>query len=126
MEDYQIMKAKILVIDDEPDITFTLKAILSKEGYAVDTAGGSAEAKEKMAQNDYDIILSDIVLGSETGVDILREVKNRKLNSLVVFMTGYPTFDTAAEAVRLGVFDYLPKPVKSENLIRIVKKALQH
>lgn len=119
------MKVKILVIDDEPDITFILEGMLSKEGYAVDTAGGSAEAKTKIAQNDYDLILADIVLGSETGVDILREVKMKKLNSLVIFMTGYPTFDTAAEAIRLGVFDYLPKPIEKERLIRTVKKALQ-
>ncbi len=116
---------KILVIDDEPDITFILGGMLSKEGYVVDTAGGIADAKEKMAQNNYDLILADIALGSETGVDILREVKIKKLDSIVIFMTGYPTFDTAAEAVRFGVFDYLPKPIERGRLINTVKKALQ-
>ncbi len=119
------MKVKILVIDDEPDIAFILSGMLSKEGYAVDTAGGVADAEEKMAKNNYDLILADIVLGSETGVDILREVKTKKLNSVVIFMTGYPTFDTAAEAVRYGVFDYLPKPIENGRLINTVKKALQ-
>jgi len=119
------MKTKILVIDDEPDITFILKEILSREGYKVDTSDGSTDAKEKIAQSNYDVILSDIVLGSETGVDILREIKTKKLDSIVIFMTGFPTFDTASEAVRLGVYDYLPKPVDKERLILTVKKALQ-
>lgn len=119
------MKAKILVIDDEPDIAFILEGMLSKEGYAVDTAGGIAAAEEKMAKNNYDLILADIVLGSETGVDILREVKTKNLNSIVIFMTGFPTFDTAAEAIRLGVFDYLSKPIEMGRLINTVRKALQ-
>lgn len=119
------MKVKILIIDDEPDITFILEGMLSKEGYAVDTAGGVAAAAEKMTKNNYDLILADIVLGSETGVDILREVKTKNLNSIVIFMTGFPTFDTAAEAIRLGVFDYLPKPIEMGRLINTVKKALQ-
>ncbi len=119
------MKVKILVIDDEPDITFVLEGMLSKEGYAVDTAGSVADAEEKMEKNNYDLILADIVLGSETGVDILREVKTKNLNSIVIFMTGFPTFDTAAEAIRLGVFDYLPKPIEKGRLINTVRKALQ-
>ncbi len=119
------MKVKILVIDDEPDITFVLEGLLSKEGYAVDTAGGVAEAEEKMVKNNYDLILADIVLGSETGVDILRQVKTKKLNSIVIFMTGFPTFDTAAEAILLGVYDYLPKPIERGRLINTVRKALQ-
>lgn len=119
------MKVKILVIDDEPDITFVLEGLLSKEGYAVDTAGGVAEAEEKMVKNNYDLILADIVLGSETGVDILRQVKTKKLNSIVIFMTGFPTFDTAAEAILLGVYDYLQKPIERGRLINTVRKALQ-
>lgn len=121
-----MVKAKILVIDDEPIIVFSIEALLSNEGYEVDTAASREEANAKMAQIDYDVILADIMLGKESGIDILREVKTRNMHSLVIYMTGYPTAETAAEAVRLGAYDYLPKPFETKYLIHVINKALQH
>jgi PAS domain S-box-containing protein len=65
-------------------------------------------------------------MGGNTGIDILREIKKKKLNCPTVFITGYPNVETASEAVRLGAYDYLPKPVKNEILLRTVQKALLH
>lgn len=120
------MKSKILIIDDEPTITFTLSKFLSKEGYEVATANDVKEVKSRIHYEDFDLVITDIILGGDTGIDVLREIKEKKLICPVIFITGYPTVETASEAVRLDAYDYLPKPVKNEVLIRTVKKALQH
>ncbi len=120
------IKEKIFIIDDEQIITFMLKKFLSEEGYDVDTANDINEAKAGIGCKDYDLIITDIILGAETGVDLLRKIKEKKLTCPVIFITGNPNIDTASDAVRLGAYDYLPKPVKNEILLRTVKKALQH
>jgi two-component system, NtrC family, response regulator HydG len=120
------MTARILIIDDERTITFALKKLLSQEGYEVSTANDVNEAGTMLAEADFDMIITDIIMGGNTGIDVLREIKKRKLNCPTVFITGYPNVETASEAVRLGAYDYLPKPVKNDVLLRTVKRALQH
>ncbi|MBZ0157100.1 MAG: sigma 54-interacting transcriptional regulator [Alphaproteobacteria bacterium] len=120
------MSAKILVIDDEESIRFTFESFLQEEGHTVSTARDYEEALDRIAEGDFDLIFTDIILGGKTGVDILKEVKERNLNCPVVIITGYPSLDTATDAVRLGAFDYLPKPVKQETLLHITRMALQH
>jgi PAS domain S-box-containing protein len=126
MNNNKNIKEKIFIIDDEQIITFMLKNFLSEEGYDVDIANDINEAKAGIGHKDYDLIITDIILGAATGVDLLREIKKKKLNCPVIFITGNPNIDTASDAVRLGAYDYLPKPVKNETLLRTVKKALQH
>jgi PAS domain S-box-containing protein len=120
------VKTKILVIDDEESIRFTFERFLQGAGYEVETAESYKEAFARIAENDFDLIFADIILGGETGVDILREVKERRLTSPVVMITGYPTLETASDAVRLGAFDYIPKPVQKETLLHVAALALQH
>ena len=126
MNNNKNIKEKIFIIDDEQIITFMLEKILLQEGYDVDTANDIDEAKDRIDHKDFDLIIADIILGANTGVDLLREVKIRKLTCPVIFITGNPNVETASEAVRLGAYDYLPKPVANETLLRTVKKALQH
>jgi two-component system, NtrC family, response regulator HydG len=118
--------AEILVIDDEESIRFTFASFLSEEGHAVAVARNFAEGHARIFEKGFDLIFSDIVLGGRTGIDILREAKERNPACPVVMITGFPTVETAAEAVRLGAFDYLPKPVEQEALLRITRLALQH
>jgi PAS domain S-box-containing protein len=120
------MKARILVIDDEESIRFTFKKFLSDAGHEVETAADYTEASDKIGANDFDLIFADIILGGKTGVDLLREVKERNLTSPVVMITGYPTIETASDAIRLGAFDYIPKPVQKEALLRVANLALHH
>ncbi|MFO0754620.1 MAG: sigma 54-interacting transcriptional regulator [Thermodesulfovibrionales bacterium] len=120
------MNAKILVIDDEESIRFTFESFLQEEGHTVLTARDFKEALSRMGEGDFDLIFTDIILGGSTGIDILKEVKERNLSCPVVIITGYPSLDTATDAVRLGAFDYLPKPVKQETLLHITRMALQH
>ncbi len=118
--------ANILVIDDEESIRYTFASFISEEGHQVFTARNYAEGIAQIADRRFDLIFSDILLEGRTGIDILREVGARNLTSPVVMVTGFPTVETAAEAVRLGAFDYLAKPVEQEAVLHITRLALEH
>ncbi|MBW1837087.1 MAG: response regulator, partial [Deltaproteobacteria bacterium] len=112
------MGAKILVIDDEEILRLTMKGFLSKEGHEVLTVKDYTSALEVISKGDLDLIFADIVLGDHTGIDILRAAKNRGLTCPIVMITGYPNIETASEALRLGAFDYLAKPIRRDTLLR--------
>ena len=120
------MKEKILVVDDEKGLRYTFESFLSDEGYEVSLASNYYEALEKISKNSYDLIFADIVMGEKTGIDLLKEIKEKKLNCPVIMITGYPNIKTATEAVRFGAFDYLSKPVKQSKIIRTAKIALEY
>jgi DNA-binding NtrC family response regulator len=120
------MKNKILVIDDEESIRYTFREFLTDNGCSVMTAASCDDALGIINENDFDLIFLDIVLGGKSGVEVLREIKGRDINSLVVMITGMPAVETASEALRLGAFDYIVKPVTQQMLSDITIKALRH
>jgi len=120
------MKSKILVIDDEESIRFTFKTFLSEEGHKVHTAEDYEGALDAISSTDLDFIITDIILGPHSGIDILRKVKERDMHCPVLIITGEPNMDSATEAVRLGAFDYIYKPIRKETLLRVTMHALRH
>lgn len=120
------MKGKILVIDDEEGIRFTFRRFLRDAGFEVETAEDFNGALDRIAADDLDLVFSDIVLGGKTGIDVLHEIKERNLSCPVVLITGYPNIETAAEAVRLGAFGYLSKPVQKEDILRTADLAVKY
>jgi PAS domain S-box-containing protein len=120
------MEANILVIDDEEILRHIMKEFLSKEGHNVLTVKDYTSALEVISKLDLDLIFADIVLGDHTGIDILRAAKNRGLTCPIVMITGYPNLETASEALRLGAFDYLAKPIRRDTLLRTASLALSH
>jgi PAS domain S-box-containing protein len=120
------MKNKILIIEDEEILRFTFQSFLSKEGYEVITAEDYGSALKVISESDFDMIIADIILGGNTGIDILKKVKESGMNCPVIMITGQPSIETASEAVRLGAFDYLSKPVDKHALIKIAKQALKY
>ena len=118
--------AKILIIDDEENIRFTFEDFFSDEGFEVTTAEDYDEALKMINVSGFDLILTDIKLKGKSGIDILKEVKIRKLNCPVVMITAAPDLDTASDALRLGAFDYVSKPVQLDSLMRITKTAMKH
>lgn len=126
MIDLKKENSRILVVDDEESLRLTFQMFLAREGYGpVDTASTYAEAIGLVESHEYDLIVSDIVMDGASGIDLLRSVKAQGVDCPVVMVTGYPNINTAAEAVRLGAFDYLAKPVKKEDLLRTARMALQ-
>ncbi len=119
-------KHRILIVDDEESIRFTLECFLTDEGYEVVTAKSYLEAIEIIDAGSFDLMYADIILGGgKTGLDVIREVRARGVNCPVVVITGAPSVETAVEAAHLGVYDYIPKPIRWENLMQTTKAALE-
>jgi len=119
------MSARILVVDDEPDIRFLLKDILEDEGYQVDTAEHARAANEKRSNSQPDLILLDIWMPEIDGVTLLKQWKaNDNDNCPVVMMSGHGTVETAVEATRYGAYDFVEKPLSMAKLLSTVKAAL--
>jgi len=117
---------RILIVDDEEGLRQTFALFLQRAGYRkVLQAGSVAEAKALLGKEGFDLIVSDIVLSDASGIDLLRYAREKHGKIPVVMVTGYPNIETAAEAVRLGAYDYLPKPVKKNALLDVCRRALQ-
>jgi len=117
---------RILLVDDEESLRLTFEMLLKRAGYEYVTGVSSFDdAIKVIEQENFDLIISDIVLQGASGIDLLRQIKEMGKTCPVVMITGYPNIETAAEAVRLGAFDYVPKPVKKDELLKIVALALE-
>jgi DNA-binding NtrC family response regulator len=119
------MSARILVVDDEPDIRFLLKDILEDEGYLVDVAEHARAANEIRRVTNPDLILLDIWMPQVDGVTLLKQWKSSgKDHCPVVMMSGHGTVETAVEATRYGAIDFVEKPLSMAKLLSTVKAAL--
>jgi PAS domain S-box-containing protein len=117
----------ILIVDDEESIRVTFEMFLKREGYGkVTTAASMEEALIAINEERFDLIISDIVLEGAYGTDLLKHIQKTGVECPVVMITGFPNLKSAAEAVRYGAFEYIPKPVNKETLLRIVRQALKH
>lgn len=117
-------KRTVLVIDDEESIRKFMTIHLQKEGYQVIQSSGGKEVFKVIENNIYEVIFSDIRMPGVSGIQILEFVKENFDNMPVIMLTGVMEIETAVEIMRKGAFDYLIKPVKKENLIRTLRKAL--
>jgi two-component system, NtrC family, response regulator HydG len=116
----------ILIVDDEISLRNTFRIFLKRAGYeTVQTVGSFGEAIEAVTRRAFDLIICDIVLESHSGIDLLKEFRQLGVACPVVMVTGYPHVGTASEAVRLGAFDYLFKPVEKETLLKTARLAIR-
>ncbi len=119
--------SRILIVDDEQSIRLTFEMFLAREGYGpITTASTFDEALIAINNQEFDLIISDIVLEEKKGTDLLHAIRESGIECPVVMITGFPNLDTAADAVRYGAFDYISKPVNKETLLKFVRLALNH
>lgn len=118
-------KGSILIVDDEESIRFAFHKHLTDLGYSVQAASEFDEALDLLAENRYEVIILDIILRGASGMDLFKRIKEEGRKAAIIIITGAPNIDTATEAVRLGAYDYLLKPVKLEKLRTIVGKAIE-
>ena len=118
-------KNTVLVIDDEPAIRRTLKDILEDEGYSVLTEAKGRDGLGVLAEEPVDLVLLDIRLAEENGLDILRAIREKHPDVEVLMISGHGTIETAVEAVRLGAYDFLEKPLSLERVRLAVLRALE-
>jgi DNA-binding response OmpR family regulator len=115
---------KILVVDDEANICENVKKILCKKNYDVTLSLNAQDALDKLAQDSFSLLISDIVMPGKNGLELLKLVKQQWPLTKAVIMTAYASTDTAMKAIRLGAVDYIPKPFTPEELRTKVDKAL--
>jgi len=118
--------ASILVVDDEQSMREFLEILLQKQGHEVFTAAEVQGALARAAASPLDLVLTDLRLGRESGLDILRGVKASAPATEVVVITAFATTENAIQAMKLGAYDYVTKPFKVDELKLVVEKALEH
>src|SRR5256714_3679628 len=116
---------RILVVDDEPMMSDSLRSHLMDEGYAVDTAASGAEAIDLFDGGAHHLVICDVQLPDMDGLTLLRHMKDAKPNTEVIVVTGYGSVQTAVEATKAGAFYCVEKPFDFEELLPLAEKALE-
>jgi DNA-binding NtrC family response regulator len=114
---------RVLVVDDEPMIVSLLSTVLREKGWDVTEALSGTDGIDQLDRARFDVILTDLVMPGDSGIDLLRAAKEIHPDVEVILMTGYATADTAIEAMRNGAFHYIMKPLKTEEVVNLVEKA---
>jgi two-component system response regulator AtoC len=114
---------RLLVIDDEENMRHMLSTVLGKAGYIVETAANGHEGLKMTESNVYDFILCDIKMPNMSGMDFLKASRDKIGCTTVIMMSAYGTIDTAIEAMKLGAYDYISKPFKTDEVYLTLKKA---
>jgi two-component system response regulator PilR (NtrC family) len=117
--------ASILVVDDEPDLRTLYELTLLREGYRVETAADVAEARQLLAQNRYEVVITDMRLPDGFGMELLHDLRKQQRPERCLVMTAYGSAENAVEALRAGAFDYLTKPVDLKQFRAVVASAIQ-
>jgi len=116
---------KVLIVEDEKLIRWSIKSRLEQEGFGVDEAEDGNQAFKRLGEADYDLMILDFKLPDISGLEILERARREAAELSVLMMTAYGTVESAVQAMKLGAFDYLTKPVNLDELVLIVQKALE-
>jgi two-component system response regulator PilR (NtrC family) len=114
----------ILIVDDEEVLQDVLSSLLRREGYEVVGARSGEEGLQALAEDDIDLVLLDLMLPGISGQDVLKEIRRRDPEMVVVVVTAYSSIEGAIAAMREGAFHYIPKPFKNDEVLLTVKKGL--
>jgi DNA-binding NtrC family response regulator len=117
-------RSTLLVIDDEPNILTTVRRSLELEGYVVEVAANGAHGLAKLADNDIDLVLLDVMMPGESGLEVLPKIRVASPETVVVMMSGNATIETAVSATKAGAHDFIEKPLSGDKLLLTVQNAL--
>jgi len=116
-------KTRILILDDEPIVCKRLKPAFEKLGYEVEVFTKSSEAMDRIQEQEFDIVITDLKMEGVDGMQFLTAVKEKSPDTEVIVITGFATMETAKESFQKGVFDFVAKPFKISEIREVVKKA---
>jgi DNA-binding NtrC family response regulator len=119
------MNERLLIVEDEETLCESLKRVLMKDGYEVDTVSSAEAAMRKIDDVAYDLIITDILLPGIDGIELLRRTRLKLPDQIVIIITAYASIETAVGALRAGAYDYVIKPIIHEEIKRIVRNALR-
>ena len=115
---------RILYVDDEEELRYLVENQLSHEGFHVKTADDGDTAVKMLEENSYDVILLDIRMPRMSGIEVLKYIKKRGINSRVIMLTAVDDLSVALESVKNGAIDYLTKPYEFETLLKSIKRVI--
>lgn len=119
------MKQRILAIDDEPHMLRLLERIITeKTGYEVQTTGNALEVPNILEKHQFEVVLTDLKMPGMDGLDILKHLREKGRDEAVIIMTAFGSLESALDALKTGVFDYITKPFKKEQIILTVDRAM--
>ena len=118
-------RTSVLIVDDEEVVRLSHARVLSNPWCQVETASNGREALQALERRSFDVVLLDLRMPEMGGLDVLRVIKERWPDSEVVVITGYASIETAKEAVRLGAYDYLSKPLDPDQVITATHGAVR-
>lgn len=119
------MAGKLLFIDDEEIVLKSCRRIFAGGEYEIDTASSGEEGLAKALAANYDVVVTDLKMPGLSGIEVLKRLAKERPEQRVVVFTGYANVETAREALKNGAFDYIPKPFTPEEILDVVKNALQ-
>ena len=115
---------KILIVEDDVAFCTMLKTFLQKKGYEVLTAFSGSEATNRIKDNDFDVVLTDVRLPDCDGTSLLSEIFSKKKDTAVIIMTGYAEINMAVNAIKQGAFDYVSKPFNPDTILETIEKSI--
>ncbi len=119
------MGNRLLIVDDEQTLRESLQRVLSREGYEADAVSSAESALELLNTTVYHAVITDIILPGIDGIELLRQIKERLPEQIVIIITAYASIDTAIRAIRLGAYDYIVKPIVHEEMKQTVRNAVR-
>ena len=119
------MGERLLIVEDEETLSESLQRVLSKDGYEVDAINSAEAALKNLEEAAYDLVITDITLPGIDGIELLRRIREKFSDQIVIIMTAYASIETAVGALRGGAYDYVIKPIIHEEIKRIVRNALR-
>lgn len=118
-------RKRLLFVDDEPAIRVTLSAILRRYGFTVTVAATVAEAIDQIKAQEFDLLLCDLNIDrGDDGLEVIRAMREAHPRCVTIVLTGYPNEESAEEAVRLGIDDYIAKPTNADTLVALLADKL--
>lgn len=120
------MQERILIIDDDKEMCTLLEEVLSGEGFSLTTSSDSGEALKLLKKEDFDVVITDLMMEGLKGLELLQESKRIAPLTPVIIITAFGTIESAIKAMKMGAFDYLTKPFPLDELILTVKKAMEN
>jgi DNA-binding NtrC family response regulator len=116
---------KILIVDDDEDLRTKMSKFLGGAGYETQMVSSGREAVEKASDEDFDVVLLDLIMPKMSGSDVLIELKRVSPRSKVIMITAFATIDNAVDAIKRGASDYVTKPFKIDDLLMRIKRVLE-
>ena len=117
--------ANILVVDDDESIRDVLTESITSLGHVVGTAVDGLDGVAEFKTGNYDVVITDLKMPRMNGLELLKEIKRIRMDTIILVITGYPTIDSSVQAIKMGAYDYITKPFRIEELEIVINNALE-